>query len=90
MATFAQNMNSIALVLTDLMLPHMDGVALIRSMKKMKPDMLFIASTGQGEKNRTNELETLGVDQFLNKPYDTEKLLKTMRDTLSSAPSKNG
>lgn len=84
LAIFAQQTDSIALVLTDMMLPYMDGVSLIRAMKKLKPDTLFIASTGHGEQTRAGELETLGVREFLTKPYDTASLLNALRDTLAA------
>ena len=53
----------------------------------MKPEMVFIVSTGQGEEIRVSELQALGVSNFLSKPYDTQTLLTTVRDTLSRAPS---
>ena len=84
LAAFAQQTGSINAVLTDIMMPYVDGVALIRAIKKMKPEMVFIASTGQGEETRVAELESLGVKNFLTKPYDTAKLLETLRDTLSA------
>jgi DNA-binding NtrC family response regulator len=85
LAAFAQQMGSIDAILTDIMMPYVDGVALIRAIKKMKPEMVFIASTGQGEANRVSELQALGVSNFLGKPYDAHTLLKTVGDTLSSA-----
>jgi two-component system cell cycle sensor histidine kinase/response regulator CckA len=87
LAAFAQEMGSINLVLTDIMMPYLDGVALIRAIKKMKPEMIFIASTGQGEETRVAELQSLNVGNFLTKPYDTARLLKILRDTLNGAPS---
>ena len=82
LALFAPRMGSIKAVLSDIMLPHMDGVTLIRTIKKMKPEMVFIASTGQSEHSRDTELQTLGVRNFLTKPYDTGKLLKAVREAL--------
>jgi len=64
-------------------MPFMDGVSVIRAIKKMKPGTRFIASTGQGEETRVTELKRLGVETFLTKPYDSERLLKTLRDTLA-------
>ena len=90
LALFAQQMDSVNIILADIMMPYMDGVMLIRAIRKMKPAMKFIASTGQGEETRVPELETLHVANFLTKPYDTERLLKTLRDTLTSKPSANG
>jgi len=83
LAIFAQQMNSIDVVLTDIQLPHMDGVNLIRTLKKMKPDLTVIASTGQGEHDRDSQLQALGVTHLLNKPYDTQKLLSTLRAALA-------
>jgi CheY-like chemotaxis protein len=73
--------------LTDIMMPCVDGVALIRAIKKMKPEMVFIASTGQGQETRVSELHALGDSNFLGKPYDTQTLLKTVGATLNSARS---
>jgi PAS domain S-box-containing protein len=87
LSPIAQQTEPIKVVLTDMSMPFMDGVALIRAIKKMKPATMFIASTGQGEKTRMGELESLGVRNFLTKPYDTQTLLATVRDTLNGAPS---
>jgi len=80
LAVFAQQMSSIDLVITDLLMPFMDGVAVVRSMKKMKPGIQVIASTGQGEQSRFSELQGLGVTACLPKPYNQGKLLETVRD----------
>src|SRR3982074_2275869 len=47
LALFAQQIGSIGGVLTDIAMPYMDGVALVRALKKMKSDIPIIASTGQ-------------------------------------------
>jgi PAS domain S-box-containing protein len=82
-AIFAREMNAISAVLTDMSLPFMDGIALIRSLQKIKPSMPFIASTGQSEHSHARELEQLGVKGLLTKPYDTQKLLETIRSALT-------
>jgi CheY-like chemotaxis protein len=58
-------MNSIGAVLTDIQLPPMDGVNLIRAIKKIKPHVIAVASTGQGEEEREPRLLGLGVFHFL-------------------------
>ena len=82
LAVFAQQMDSIQAVLTDINLPSMDGVALIRAIKRVKPDMVFIASAGQGDELRLRELQELRVTNLLTKPYDTGNLLMTLREAL--------
>jgi two-component system, cell cycle sensor histidine kinase and response regulator CckA len=78
LAIFAQKMDSISVVLTDMRMPFIDGIALIRALKKMKPDMIFIGSTGQEDEPRLAELQELGVVNLLTKPYDTRKLLTVL------------
>jgi two-component system cell cycle sensor histidine kinase/response regulator CckA len=78
LAIFAQKMDSISVVLTDMRMPYIDGIALIRTLKKMKPDMIFIGSTGQEDEPRLAELQELGVVNLLTKPYDTRKLLTVL------------
>jgi two-component system, cell cycle sensor histidine kinase and response regulator CckA len=82
LALIAQQDEPIKMVLTDMSMPFMDGVALIRAIRKMKPATLFVATTGQGEETHVAELETLGVSDFLTKPYDTEKLLTTLQTAM--------
>ena len=89
LAIFAQQMKAISLVLTDLSMPYMDGTALVRSLKKMRPDLSIVASTGQGERADVAELQSLGVKNFLSKPYNTERLLATLDDALHGRESES-
>jgi PAS domain S-box-containing protein len=86
LALFAQQMDSIGGVLTDISMPYMDGVALVRALRKMKSDIPIIASTGQGDEPGLAVLQSLGVKNFLTKPYNAQTLLTTLRDTLSGTP----
>jgi CheY-like chemotaxis protein len=64
-------------------MPFMDGIALIRTLQKMKPDVRVIASTGRGgQEQHSEELEELNVHTCLTKPYNKTKLLKTLYDAL--------
>ena len=85
LALFALRKDEIKVVLTDLAMPLMDGMALIRTLQKMKPDVRIIASTGRGgQEQHAHELENLNVGVCLTKPYNRNKLLKTLHDALNS------
>ena len=89
LAIFAQRKDEIRLVMTDLAMPLMDGIALIRTLQKMKPEVRLIASTGQGNlEQRTHELADLNVRACLAKPYNKETLLKTLHEALNYQPDK--
>ena len=84
---FAQAMSVIQAVTTDINMPSMDGVALIRAIARMKPHLTFLAVTGEEESARISELESLGVKNFLMKPFNVDNLLKRLRDALEGRPS---
>jgi PAS domain S-box-containing protein len=89
LAIFALRKDEINLVLTDLVMPLMDGITLIRTLKKMKPDVCVIASTGQGAPEQgTHVLSDLNVRACLTKPYNKEMLLTTLRDALNPQADK--
>jgi PAS domain S-box-containing protein len=85
LALFAQQMGSIGGVLTDIAMPYMDGVALVRAIRKMKPEIPIIASTGHGDRTSVAELESLGVKNLLPKPFSSEKLLAAVHSALAGA-----
>jgi PAS domain S-box-containing protein len=85
LAIFALRRDEIALVLTDLAMPLMDGLALIRTLQKMKPDVRIVASSGHDSPERSvRELPSLNVRACLTKPYNKETLLKTLHGALHS------
>ena len=79
----------IDVLVTDMMMPAMDGVALIRAVRGVLPELKIIASSGLGTdmsgNDRAQELKSLGVAAFLHKPYGTHKLLSTLHQLLRSA-----
>ena len=81
---FTRHRNDIRLILTDVMMPVMDGLALTRVIRKMAPDLCIIASSGLEHDARFDELRALGVTTSLTKPYTAEKLLRQLRELLAS------
>ncbi len=84
LALYADKKNEIAVVLTDMVMPFMDGPATIRALQRMNPDVRIIAASGLGTGQRAGEGALEGVSVFLNKPYSAEKLLKTLAQLLRS------
>jgi len=84
LALYAQRGPEIDLVLTDVMMPHFDGTALARTLKKMNPTVKIIASSGNGQDARVAELRLLEPEAILMKPYTREQLLKTLRRSLKT------
>ncbi len=81
---FAARKETIRAVITDITMPFMDGITLIRTLRKMKPAVTIIASTGQKDDRRAKELQALGVPVCLVKPYNKKNLLVTVGAALAS------
>jgi len=82
LALYADKKNEIAVVLTDMVMPFMDGTATIRALQRMDPKVRIIAASGLGAGQRGGEGALEGVSVFLNKPYTAEKLLNTLARVL--------
>lgn len=81
---YAQHIDEIAIVLTDMAMPFLDGPGTIRAIKRVNADVKVIAMSGLMNAEQTAELEDLSVDAFLSKPYTAEKLLTTLADILKA------
>jgi CheY-like chemotaxis protein len=65
----------IQVVITDLFLPHIGGLELIRVLKRLFPDAVVIAVSGKGSKGLA-EAKVEGAVATLTKPIDPEELLE--------------
>ena len=79
---FAQRKAEIAVVLTDMMMPVMDGPATIQVLRKMDPHVRVIAASGLSANGHVAEAARLGIKHFLPKPYTAETLLQALREIL--------
>ena len=86
-AVYAKHENEIAVVLTDMMMPIMDGPATIHALRRINPAVKIIAASGLNAKDDVAKTSggRDGVRHFLMKPYTAATLLKTMRTILDEA-----
>jgi len=80
LALFAQQKDVIDLVVTDMMMPCLDGPATIRGLHRLKPGLPVIATSGLAENEAV--ARQLGQTRFLLKPFTTERLLHTVSESL--------
>ena len=84
-AVYAERKNDIAVVLTDMAMPIMDGAATIRALTKMNPRLKIIAASGLHANADMTKASGVGIKHFLTKPYTAGTLLKAMRTILDEA-----
>ncbi len=83
-ALYVQHQREIAVVVTDMMMPFMDGSATIRALQKLNPQVKIIATSGLSSYEKIRETAGANVWAFLPKPYTAKKLLSTLHDILQS------
>ncbi len=74
----------INLLITDVVMPHMDGPALVREVREMNPEMKVIFISGYTEDAFRQRLDSdLGIE-FLPKPFSLKELAAKVRDVLAA------
>ncbi len=83
LASYVQRRDDVKLVITDLMMPVMDGPALIQVLRKLNPGLDIIAVSGLSTNEHAMRLANLGIKHFLSKPYTADTLLHTVQKILA-------
>jgi CheY-like chemotaxis protein len=74
LSLFARNRDTIKVVLTDMMMPNLDGAAVIKELQRIDPGVKVIAASGLLNNENTPEIRSPNVQAFLTKPYKAERL----------------
>ena len=69
-------------IITDVRMPGMSGIDLLRRLKDLKVDAPVIVITGHGDIALAVEAMKIGAADFLEKPFDDEVLLASVRSAL--------
>jgi signal transduction histidine kinase len=74
--------DDIRLIILDMIMPEMDGVAALRAIRQKTPDVKVLVSSGYTSPEKAPILEALGIDGFVQKPFEVVKLASIVRDVL--------
>jgi PAS domain S-box-containing protein len=85
LAIYVQHKDEIAVVLTDMMMPVMDGAATIQALMRINPGVKIIAASGLNANGGAAKASGGGAKHFLTKPYTAETLLTALRTILDGA-----
>ena len=80
---YKQNKDQISAVILDVIMPEMDGVQIYKALKKINPNVAVLVSTGYASSKQTIELEELGVEAFLKKPYRQSELVEAVSKVIN-------
>lgn len=82
LALYVQHQDEVAAVITDLMMPILDGIATTRALRRLNARLRIIVATGLATKAQTVAATDAGANQFLAKPYTARTLLVTLQRVL--------
>jgi DNA-binding NtrC family response regulator len=73
------------LVVTDLRMPRMDGLALLRELQSRSPAPRVVVITAHGSERQAVEAMKSGAWDYFRKPFDNDELLAVVRRALEAA-----
>ncbi|MFL6373511.1 MAG: sigma-54-dependent transcriptional regulator [Pyrinomonadaceae bacterium] len=69
-------------IVSDVKMPDMDGIELLRSLRETQPEIGVVLMTAFASVDTAREAFKLGADDFITKPFDVEELKLIVRKTL--------
>ena len=81
-ALYMRHRTEIRAVVTDMMMPGVDGASLVCILRRVDPLVPVIGMSGIGDPAQLAELESLALPVLLQKPFPPEKLLEALHETI--------
>lgn len=81
-AALHQHLDEVRLVITDTMMPVMNGITMVQEMRRIKPTLPIIATTGLEQEKKRLEYKSLNVDDVYIKPCDLVVLCEAIKRRL--------
>jgi DNA-binding NtrC family response regulator len=75
--------NAVELVVSDYLMPEMDGISFLTEVRKLRPEVPRIILTGYADKeNAIKAINDVGLFQYIEKPWDNDDILIIFRNGL--------
>jgi CheY-like chemotaxis protein len=81
---YAERSDEIDIVILDMIMPNRNGHDTFLELRKLKPDVKALLSTGYTHDARVSEIMNLGIEDYIMKPYNNVELLTKIRASLDS------
>jgi PAS domain S-box-containing protein len=73
----------VKIVVTDMMMPVMDGSTAIKKLRQIDESIKIVAMSGLMGDHKISEIGNVANTKFLQKPFTTERLLRTLHESIS-------
>jgi PAS domain S-box-containing protein len=84
-ALYREHCSSIDLVISDLGMPNMNGEEMFEELKKIKPDVKVVISSGYLDRSIRSQLMKNGIIEIINKPYKFEEIVTMLEGVVSGS-----
>jgi DNA-binding NtrC family response regulator len=85
-AVAALGERSYSVVISDFLMPGIDGISFLKKVREMQPRASRILLTGYADKqNAIRSINEVGLYQYIEKPWDNQSLLLVLRNALERA-----
>lgn len=74
------------LLITDVIMPEMSGKELVFRVRALRPGLPVLFMSGYDRSSLASRKQSLGVEHFLQKPFDSGELLQAVRGALAAEP----
>jgi len=86
---FKRYSDDINLIVVDILLPKIDGIEVIKTIRQTHPNIPIIGISASTQANKNNVCYKAGCDLFVLKPIDVESFVKTIHRFLQKDPQIN-
>ena len=80
----------VGLIIEDLKMPGMSGIALLREVRQRRPDMAVIVMTAYSTWDSAVEAMRLGAHNYIKKPFDNDEVKASVRRVMRALKAKPG
>jgi signal transduction histidine kinase/ActR/RegA family two-component response regulator len=87
---FSKNPDKVDLVILDVIMPGMDGYETFKKLREVRDDVKVIVTTGYSLKEDTHQILSRGVCGFIQKPFESGKLSRLVRDVITGKAPRGG
>jgi two-component system, cell cycle sensor histidine kinase and response regulator CckA len=81
-ALYAERKAEISVVLLDLMMPNLDSLTIVRTLKQLNPQVKIVAMSGLAANEAVTKTFGTGIKTFLAKPFTVEELLNALSNII--------
>lgn len=85
LSIYVQHRDEIAVVLTDMMMPVIDGYSTIQALMRINSQVEIIAASGLASHDMVSKAMSAGVKHFIPKPYSAETMLQALAEALGES-----